>query len=496
MKLEALLVALLAEWRKTHDQALEPLIERIGADVARLRGPLTWPPRKLEMAWLALAEDKDSADVDRLLDTTWPSAVKPMRARVAALAAFEPDPRITRTLATLAPRFLADIHQPLQKEIVRVMVSAPTAAIAAAVDKLARSPYGKLYAPAQQAFDALERRTARAKLIAEANQNAAPQGDLETLWSQHRAKPGDLEVRAVLADALTAANDPRGEFITAQLAIASGRSTPQLVKRANELLGKHLTTWMGAVPYSNKYNVTFERGFPVHVYCSTDAARLVQSADAPAWVTVEELEFSHYDELADISPLLAKLPLLRTLSAHPDIVQLVVKTGACPSIRTLDLRHYEWWPERKHFPALEVLAGAWTIESDADAKRNAQTAAKLGVTIVHTSMKPERVARIAAHRRFGPPETRLAYASVHIRDPHWCIRLRRDDAVADMAWAGPTVRAYEDDLAVTTLDALLDAGIETIRLYTKPRAKFPKLDAAVKRLARKATITRDGAPIV
>ncbi|NVB84988.1 MAG: hypothetical protein HOV81_41860 [Kofleriaceae bacterium] len=460
-----------------------------------MRGPLVAAPREHEAAWQELAKTRDPADVDRLLDSKWPRSTPLLRARIAALAAFEPDPRITRTLGALAPRFTSQQYQPLQNEIVALLARAPTAAISRAVQLLGHSVYTPLYRPAERAFEQLERRSAEPALLALAAQSTTPRRALDELWAQHRAHPGDLEHRAVLADALTAANDPRGEFITAQLAIASGHGTPQLRKRANELLAAHLIAWMGPVPYYDKDAVIFERGFPVYVRCPTYTQRLVDSADAPEWTTVEELVFNHYD-VGDITPLLAKLPLLRALSAAPDILQLLAKTGPHAGIRTLDLAQREWWPERTTFPDLEVLAGRWTIESDAEAKRHAETAAKLGVTIVHTNMAAERIARIVEHRRFGPPETRLSFGGVYVRAHRWCVRLRRDDATADMTWAGTRVGYDEDDQASEALAALVDAGIDSIRLVVTPRAKFPKLDATVKRLANKVTITRDGAPII
>jgi hypothetical protein len=88
MNPEALLVAMLEEWRRTHDAALEPLIETIGADVARMRGPIAAAPREHEAAWQELAKTRDPADVDRLLDSKWPRSTPLLRARVAALATF------------------------------------------------------------------------------------------------------------------------------------------------------------------------------------------------------------------------------------------------------------------------------------------------------------------------------------------------------------------------------------------------------------------------
>ena len=48
---------------------------------------------------------------------------------------------------------------------------------------------------------------------------------LETMFAEVFADPANDDKRLVLADALSEAGDPRGEFITLQLAHAAGRMT-------------------------------------------------------------------------------------------------------------------------------------------------------------------------------------------------------------------------------------------------------------------------------
>lgn len=64
------------------------------------------------------------------------------------------------------------------------------------------------------------------------------------------SRPSDYELREVLADALLAANDPRGELIQMQIALT--RRVPPNVRehaeqRSRELLAKHESEWTGAI---------------------------------------------------------------------------------------------------------------------------------------------------------------------------------------------------------------------------------------------------------
>lgn len=77
--------------------------------------------------------------------------------------------------------------------------------------------------------------------------------DEDELWSQAYAQPGDLEVRAVLADALSERGDARGPFIAAQLAGDTRRPPTEL---ARMLLGPIVSALLVG-------SVDFENGFPV-----------------------------------------------------------------------------------------------------------------------------------------------------------------------------------------------------------------------------------------
>lgn len=105
--------------------------------------------------------------------------------------------------------------------------------------------------------------------------------DLAALFAQVYADPADDAARAVLADALLAIGDPRGELIAAQLqpAADSGR-------RAMRLIQQHGLTWLGALR-DVVVPVAYERGFVAScVVVAEVAAHLAH----PEWATVHTIE--------------------------------------------------------------------------------------------------------------------------------------------------------------------------------------------------------------
>ncbi len=123
---------------------------------------------------------------------------------------------------------------------------------------------------------------------------------LTSLFAAVCARPADDEPRQVLADALQELGDLRGEFITLQLACASGRASSAARVRALELertLGRMWAETLGA------FRVEFRRGFPSLVEADT-------AVDGPTWATVEVLRFGRFsalDAFLTSSPALTSL---------------------------------------------------------------------------------------------------------------------------------------------------------------------------------------------
>jgi uncharacterized protein (TIGR02996 family) len=102
------------------------------------------------------------------------------------------------------------------------------------------------------------------------------------LFAQVYANPDDDAIRHVLADALIAAGDPRGELIQHQLQPAGDHE-----RRAMQLIQRHGLSWLGGlrevvVPLS------YERGFLASCMVVAEDARPAVGRDE--WATVHTIE--------------------------------------------------------------------------------------------------------------------------------------------------------------------------------------------------------------
>ena len=68
-----------------------------------------------------------------------------------------------------------------------------------------------------------------------------PRREIDALYAQIYARPGDDGLRLVLADALLELGDPRGELIALQ---CQASPTAQTTAREAALLRKHATAWL------------------------------------------------------------------------------------------------------------------------------------------------------------------------------------------------------------------------------------------------------------
>lgn len=277
---------LLTAWADTFDPALIPLVAERGAEVARQRGALAGRSKtEVENAWHAVAERRDPGDVDRLLGAPWPGAWKLALRRVSALGSFPPDPRIAEALPRLSKPYDSFGAAPFRREAGWVVARM-------------RQP---------------KKGDAPSALLAAA---ARPGVDLDAAWRAFHEAPSDDARRLVLADALQAAGDPRGEFIS----LSYAEPTPAVRRRLAELLDAHVDAWTGALPGLVRSTRRFERGFLSAVALKPKAASLMRAAEDPAWETIEELHldvFLHRDEhFAALQRLLGHARQLRTYVHH------------------------------------------------------------------------------------------------------------------------------------------------------------------------------------
>lgn len=463
----ALLGKLLDAWRATRDAELERAIARVGAALSRTRGAIEAKSKsELEAVWLALAAHCDAGDVARLFDAPWPRLVRPTVARVRALAAFAPDPRIAVGVVAIARRF-HDVG--LCRDALAIAERAATRALLPELDALRAVVQHDDHhtwwrrddeiASLVRAIEAMQPVAADPELLAE-TARFEDRAEIDALFAEVWANPGDIGARAVLADALQLAGDPRGDFIALQLADSTD---PQIARKAEALLVHHGDAWAGPLPGVDARSRRFERGFLVAARTAATEALLHRSLARPEWRTVEEL--SLVGEAIAIEPLLRRVPLLRRLAARDASLRRL--GGSYPGIRTV-FSDGTYVPPRSQFPDLEVL-GIGDGANLVDAMRVATALGVRALVVVAGAPGCQQLLRL---RGDGPRELRLvvgAWRGFEL-DSACVVRLFRDTpALADVAHHGATLEPAHRSV----LETLRSVGVQRIATYqTSPRLLF------------------------
>ncbi|HEY0252502.1 MAG TPA: TIGR02996 domain-containing protein [Kofleriaceae bacterium] len=297
----AALEALCNAWREL------PLlrIAELATLVARAANRVAELPTKVsdrEHAWQELAAARDPATLDTLLAADWPTFPREAKARLAALLAFPADPRIANTFAELwqARRYASNGGNPFWRKVVKTMVAWRDSRVtewATAVEGSARwyAIFENAGAPSpthpthEQAvvIGEIER------LVAALSRSTPPR-DRSALLAAIYTDPSNDEARAVYADVLLAAGDPRGEFI--QLQLLAKKSARQL-SRERALERAHGATWGDGL--EGKV-LEFRRGFASNILLDR-----VPEARPPAFRTIEKIRFSSSPTAKSLSAFLA-----------------------------------------------------------------------------------------------------------------------------------------------------------------------------------------------
>ena len=141
---------------------------------------------------------------------------------------------------------------------------------------------------------------------------------IAALFAQVYAAPDDDAIRHVLADALIACGDPRGELIQLQLQPDADHE-----RRAMLLLQRHGLTWLGALR-DTVIPLRYERGFLAS--CMLVAA---PAADPVEWATVHTIELN--DHRLAITP--AMRALRRLVGVPPRLALELANAGALAKLR-------------------------------------------------------------------------------------------------------------------------------------------------------------------
>ena len=476
----ATLLRLLDGWRATRAGDLETAITTLGTELARVRGgALAGKTREdIEAAWEQLAKQRDPRDLDRLLLTSWPKSLDQARRRVELFGKFSPDPRILRGIATAAIRHRSSSSLRFHKAVAKLFVECPAPWLVGAIDEIINShddeQIVEIYADARELAASARAAKAPATLLAETRPVLGARAHLDALWATHVANPGDLAHRAVLADALQAAGDPRGEFIALQLKADPDTAQKQRIK---ELLAAHADEWTCPIPLVSKNARRFERGFLVELSCRAAGRELTATFDRPEWVTVEDLLLDGANTV--LARLVRRMPVLRRLATpHANLLADLARTGTYSQIVALASAG-GWLAPRDRFPNVRVIAGRWVgvtrLEWDEQAFTRAQSdaaAANLHA-IVHLGLDIIHLRGALRHIKIGPPETRFSifrsshdyetgretrYSFAGFDSDGWRIRTQRKTRVAELGWGGGSSDLKE--LRPQIEEALEGAGFE------------------------------------
>lgn len=293
--LQSVLTESLAAWRHTKHPRFAAIARFATAKLLESspRPPLPTTSKAADVAaWQHTFEQRDALDVPRLLAAVGTPRSPISTERVTLLATLD-DPRIVEGLLALleAPPFRAGTAQPFfracaeglaesgdprvkaaltelagrYKGIIETSIGDVIAAlltrVARELDDVKPGPLSAEFERRATQWEALFESEAAATTRAQGNKKQVARSDDEMLAAIYAA-PGDDAPRLVFADALTERGDPRGEFISLQVARANGAATPEQQARERELWQdpKRRAGW--ALPVSMAGEVTFRRGFP------------------------------------------------------------------------------------------------------------------------------------------------------------------------------------------------------------------------------------------
>lgn len=373
--LDGALSALLEAWASVRDPSLADAIEGLSTHLARDRPALGGGRvMDLEQRWLERITAANAIDVGALLPSLCEIDSKRATARLLALEAHGPDPRITGHLCALAlaPPYVSGSTYSFWKHVFRILRECPDPRVRdrlagpsrlypdtsmgerleAARARVVRTLDGALqHIPVQ--LDAPGRQ-ALAELSARLRTMTATDPDTgESLLTAVYEDPADPGRRQVLADYLLARGDPRGEFIALQFADARGTLDRAGRARMNALLAERGNDWLGGIGWAlTRSSVEFTRGFVRRARIKTGVRNLDQLAGNSAWATVETLENAPISLIRNTS-----MPVLRALVwTDSQAAQALARPCPLPQIERLTVEFARYWAQRR-IDAGESVAG-------------------------------------------------------------------------------------------------------------------------------------------
>ncbi|MBA3538768.1 MAG: TIGR02996 domain-containing protein [Deltaproteobacteria bacterium] len=291
-----------------------------------------------EALWSERAASLDPAHLSALLATPWPAHPVQAFARVAALELWPRSPRIANALFAVHARrlYTSSTGRKLSRRIFQVLLAHGDPTVTAYLDRLerdldlvdraARSMLAGIMRRRRPEEPTPSPREAAALVrLEQIVRRAAPStvaASRDELLAAIYAAPFDDGPRAVLADLLLEAGDPRGELITLQLEHAR----PANAQRERAMLRQAGNTWFDGLDKVGASDITLARGFPVAATTRTC------NFDGPAWATIESLAI---DPLPGV--VFRGAPVLRGLRALHGVNSLELRGVVLPDPAALDV---------------------------------------------------------------------------------------------------------------------------------------------------------------
>lgn len=365
---EAALSAMLSLWKTAPSAELSALITST-SNAARVEVPDIGGKKKALATWAAAARRATELEKPAILDRLADAASRDAMVRLDLVAKWLPDPRVDELFVRLLEtppytstgarvfftRLFALMEQFSDPSLLPRLTGADAKLKRLSSDmEWHRGKLAKLLASISPRLKALPPAPELAALGGavkkpDASTTSTTAGLLEAVYED----PSSDSARAVYADALSNAGDPRGEFITVQLGLAKNPADATLKKREKQLLAAHGMQWLGPLAQFVKTRHRYERGFLAEAIIDYKLAeRAAELVGLPIWSTVHtfdgpgtiglhqvmrslrSLGFSVYSD-GSITELLGgrarPIEVLRLTGHHP----LVSTCKALPKLRDL-----------------------------------------------------------------------------------------------------------------------------------------------------------------
>jgi uncharacterized protein (TIGR02996 family) len=319
-------------WGPRRLTELGEIIERLGPQVDEARPSLAAGPA-LDRDWRARAEGARPCEVGRLLQSYRKGTPAEIEGRMQAMLGWQPDPRVAAAMLALLQQYTPRSQPRLWGVAFQLMVRnadprraaellEPRPMLEDVEEALYQAEEGAdpLVEGEQAVIAQIEREISRRERA------RAPEQDLErSLLDAVVAQLDRDEPRLIYADWLHEREDPRGELIRLEMALAAGK---RVKGKRDALLKAEVGAILGPLGPIVE-NPAFDRGLLDTVWVSREVHATHRSADDlrerlldPRWRTVRQLVGDH-----DLSLVLRHAPLDSIVSLScPPLASLLAVT--------------------------------------------------------------------------------------------------------------------------------------------------------------------------